>query len=211
MKSIREWRNEKGGVSPQNLLELNLMTSLRNFAGGSTVKQDPQIRSGLRSKILSLWKDAQASGMGALDFVRQVWAVAGSVATGKMGGNLNVGAAAKGLTAPDSQQAEWARLGDLLLKEMEGDEEVRIDKAQFARFAGGKTSLDIDSKLRTELKSKIEHIGKMDDFKSLKPAELFQKIVAAVAAIEAEVTSGTASVASLTNGLNAPNENIAKI
>ena len=42
-------------------------------------------------------------------------------------------------------------------------------------------------------------------------AELFKKIVAAVAAIEAEVTSGTASVASLTGRLNAPNEDIAKI
>jgi hypothetical protein len=211
MKSIREWRNEKEGVSPQKLLEFNLMTSLKNFAGGSTVKQDPGIRSGLRSKILSLWKDAQASGMGALDFVRQVWAVAGSVATGKMGGNLNVGAAAKGLTAPDSQQAEWARLGDLLLKEMgeEAGSEYNIDRALFARFAGG-TSLDIDSEIKTELRPKILMLTKKAEKEGKSKAELFQKIVAAVAAIEAEVTSGTASVASLASGLNAPNEDIAK-
>ena len=207
MKSIREWRTEREGVSPQKLLEFNLMTSLRNFAGGSTVKQDSQIRSGLRSKILSLWKDAQASGMTALDFVRQVWAVAGSAVTGKMGGNLNVANTAKGLSAPDSQQAEWNRLSELVLKEMEGE---FIDKSQFARFAGG-TSLDIDSEIKNELRPKILKLMKEAEDEGKSKAELFKKIVAAVAAIEAEVTSGTASVASLTGKLNAPNEDIAKI
>jgi hypothetical protein len=228
MKSIREWRIEKEGVSPQKLLEFNLMTSLRNFAGGSTLKQDSQIRSGLRSKILSLWKDAQESGMTALDFVRQVWAVAGSAVTGRMGGNLNVANTAKGLSAPDSQQTEWNRLSELVLKEMEG--EYKIDKTLFTRFAGG-TSLDIDSEIKSELRPKILKLMKdagigsgavrggsgaeaEDEDKGkgkISKAELFKKIVAAVAAIEAEVTSGTASVASLTGGLNASNEDIAKI
>jgi len=208
MKSIREWRIEKDGVSPQKLLEFNLMTSMRNFAGGSTLKQDSQIRSGLRSKILSLWKDAQASGMTPLNFVRQVWAVAGSAVTGKMGGNLNVANTAKGLSAPDSQQAEWNRLSELVLKEMEG--EYKIDKAQFARFAGGQ-SLDIDSEIKAELRPKILMLTKKAEEEGKSKAELFQKIVAVVAAIEAEVTSGTASVNSLATKLNAPNEDIAKI
>jgi hypothetical protein len=208
MKSIREWRIEKDGVSPQKLLEFNLMTSMRNFAGGSTLKQDSQIRSGLRSKILSLWKDAQASGMTPLNFVRQVWAVAGSAVTGKMGGNLNVANTAKGLSAPDSQQAEWNRLSELVLKEMEG--EYKIDKAQFARFAGGQ-SLDIDSEIKAELRPKILMLTKKAEEEGKSKAELFQKIVAVVAAIEAEVASGTASVNSLATKLNAPNEDIAKI
>jgi hypothetical protein len=84
-----------------------------------------------------------------------------------------------------------------------------IDKSQFARFAGG-TSLDIDSKMKQELRSKIDHIGKMDDFKELSKAELFKKIVAAVAALEAEVSGSTASIASLTGKLNRPEEDIAK-
>jgi hypothetical protein len=208
MKSIREWRIEKEGVSPQKLLELNLMTSLRNFAGGPTVKQDAGIRSGLRSKILSLWKDAQASGMSALDFVRQVWAVAGSVATGKMGGNLNIGATAKGLGGQDPQQEEWTRLSELVLKEM-GEGEFEIDKSQFAKFVDS-ASLDIDSKLRRELKQKIKTIGEMPEYSNMSKAELFKKIVAAVAALEAEMSGSTASIASLTGKLNKPEEDIAK-
>jgi hypothetical protein len=214
MKSIREWRTEREGVSPQKLLEFNLMTSLRNFAGGSTVKQDSQIRSGLRSKILSLWKDAQASGMTPLDFVRQVWAVAGSAVTGRMGGNLNVANTAKGLSAPDSQQVEWNRFSELVLKEMEGEMgaqpaggDYEINKAKFAQFANSST-LDVDSKLRSLLRAKIDDIRKMDKYQNMSSAEFFQKVVAAVAAIETDTTSSTASVGSLADKLNKPNEGL---
>ena len=114
MKSIKEWRMDNEVLS-RNLTELNLMASFRNFAGGSNVKEDPRIKAGLKTKILSLWKDAQEAGMSALDFVRQVWAVAGSLATGKAGSNLNVANAARTLSAP-TQQKEWEELGDLIIR-----------------------------------------------------------------------------------------------
>jgi hypothetical protein len=203
MKSIREWRADREGRIGKNLMELNLATSLRNFVGGANIKQDPRIKAGLRSKILGLWKDAQGSGMSALDFVRQVWAIAGSLATGKSGTNLSVGTAAKGLNAVDDHHQEWAELSELVLKEMVGDAD--IDKSQFAKFAGS-TTLDVDSKLKQELRSKINHIGEMKEFSGLTKAELFKKIVAAVAALEADVSGSTISIASVAGKMNSADD-----
>lgn len=76
-----------------------------------------------------------------------------------------------------------------------------LDKSNFARFMGG-TSMDIDSQIKVKLRSKIEEIMEMDDFKDLPKDELFKKIVATVSAIVADMSGTKASVSGLTSRLN---------
>jgi hypothetical protein len=205
MKSIREWRMEKDS----GFLESQILQAAKRFFGMSSIKLDPKIKQTMYNRLSTLWgeisgsKDGQT--MDAAEFSRQAAAIAAQVAAEKSGSTVNISNVFR--NPQGNPQQEWAILSDLLLKEMESGFE--IDKSQFARFAGG-TSLDIDSKMKQELRSKIDHIGKMDDFKELSKAELFKKIVAAVAALEAEVSGSTASIASLTGKLNRPEEDIAK-
>lgn len=205
MKSIREWRMEKDS----GFLESQILQAAKRFFGMSSIKLDPKIKQTMYNRLSNLWgeisgsKDGQA--MDAAEFSRQAAAIAAQVAAEKSGSTVNISNVFR--NSQGNPQKEWAILSDLLLKEMDGGFE--IDKSQFARFAGG-TSLDIDSKLKQELRSKIKHIGEMSEFSELSKAELFKKIVAAVAALEAEVSGSTASIASLTGKLNRPEEDIAK-
>lgn len=206
MKSIREWRMEKDG----GFLETQILQAAKRFFGMSSIKLNPKIKQTMYNRLSTLWGEISGSedgqAMDAAEFSRQAAAIAAQVAAEKSGSTVNISNVFR--NPQGNPQKEWAILSDLLLKEMDGGFE--IDKSQFARFAGG-TSLDIDSEIKNELRPKILKLMKEAEDEGKSKAELFKKIVAAVAAIEAEVTSGTASIASLTGKLNAPNEDIAKI
>jgi hypothetical protein len=77
-----------------------------------------------------------------------------------------------------------------------------LDKSNFARFMGS-TSMDIDSQIKVKLRSKIEEIMELDDFKDLPKDELFKKIVATVSAVVADMSGSKASISGLTSRLNA--------
>jgi hypothetical protein len=214
-------------------LEGQILQAAKRFFGMSSIKLNPKIKQTMYNRLSTLWGEISGStdpkdgpAIDAAEFSRQAAAIAAQVAADKSGSTVNISNVFR--NPQGNPQQEWAILSDLLLKEMEG--EYKIDKTLFTRFAGG-TSLDIDSEIKSELRTKILKLMKdagigsgavrggsgaeaEDEDKGkgkISKAELFKKIVAAVAAIEAEVTSGTASVASLTGGLNASNEDIAKI
>ena len=220
MKSIREWRMEKDS----GFLESQILQAAKRFFGMSSVKLDPKIKQTMYNRLSTLWGEISGSkdpkdgpAMDAAEFSRQAAAIAAQVAADKSGPNVNISNVFR--NPQGNPQQEWAILSDLLLKEMEGEGEFKIDRNVFARFAGGTT--DIDSEIRSELRPKILKLmkekvktdadiasgaGAEDENKGkISKAELFKKIVVAVAAIEAEMTGGTASAESLANNLNAPN------
>jgi len=173
MKSIKEWRNEKESA---DFYEANLVSALRNMVGGSSVKTDPSIKAGLRSRIISLWKDSKDNGMGAKDFLNQVWAVVGSLVTGRSGSNVNVGSVGRSLAA-EPQHAEWTALGDEILSEVDD-----MTQSQFTRVMGGPT-VDVDSEIKSKLRDKIRAIQNDEDFKDKDPETLLREIMAVVSSL----------------------------
>lgn len=205
MKSFREWKNFSG----RNVLEENLATAMRNFAGGSNLKVDNSIRTGLRSKILQLWRDAQEQGISALDFARQVWASVSMLVTKRSGANLNTSAVSKDFSSP--QQQEWNRLSDLVSKELmlEMGGEDEIDNIDLVRILGS-SSIRVNRNLEIKLKPKLQQIFKDKDFAEEDPSELLRQVIA-VAAKEITGAQGTTlSTQKLARGLGREDDPVAR-
>ena len=77
-----------------------------------------------------------------------------------------------------------------------------LDRSNFARFMGS-TSMDVDTKIKTKIRSKIEEVMEMDEFAEMPKDELLKKIITAVSAIIADMGGTKASISGLTNRLNA--------
>lgn len=206
MKSFKEWKSSEFGT--KNVLEENLMTAMRNWAGGSNLKVDNSIKTGLRSKILQLWRDAQEQGISALDFARQVWASVSMLVTGRSGANLNTSAMAKDFSSP--QQQEWNRLSDLVSKELVlemGEDD--IDNIDLVRILGS-SSIRVNRNLEIRLKPKLQQIFKDKDFAEEDPSELLRQVIA-IAAKEITGAHGTTlSTQKLAKGLGAEDDPIAR-
>jgi hypothetical protein len=201
MKSIREWRSEK---ESNNFYEANLVNALRNMVGGSSVKADPSIKAGLRSRIISLWKDAKDNGMGAKDFLNQVWAVVGSLVTGRGGSNINVGSVGRSIAA-EPQHAEWTALGDAILSEDD------MTQSQFTKVMGGPT-VEIDSEIKSKLRDKIRAIQNDEDFRDKDPETLLREIMAVVSSLLAGKSGSSMSTSGVFGKLhNSSEEKVANV
>jgi hypothetical protein len=201
MKSIREWRSEK---ESNNFYEANLVNSLRNMVGGSSVKADASIKAGLRSRIISLWKDAKGNGMGAKEFLNQVWAVVGSLVTGRSGDNVSVGAVGRSL-ASEPQHAEWMALGDAILSEED------MTQSQFTRVMGGST-VDVDPEIKSKLRDKIRAIQNDEDFRDKDPETLLREIMAVVSSLLAGKSGSSMSTSGVFGKLhNSSEEKVANV
>lgn len=206
MKSFKEWKSSEFGC--RNVLEENLTTAMRNWAGGSNLKVDNSIKTGLRSKILQLWRDAQEQGVSALDFARQVWASVSMLVTGKSGANLNTSAMAKDFSSP--QQQEWNRLSDLISKELVlemGEDD--IDNIDLVRILGS-SSIRVNRNLEIRLKPKLQQIFKDKDFADEDPSELLRQVIAIAAKEITGVSGTTLNTQKLAKGLGGEDDPIAR-
>jgi len=196
MKSFSEWKNQD---IYQTISEISV-AGIRNWFGGSSMKVDPQIRAQIKSKLINVWRDAQAAGMSRLDFARQVMAAAYGVSTGKSGTNISAAQAATGLQqaqtglqqaqpaavgASDQVAKEWAKFVDELLVEMsdEGASGDEIDNTSLIRMLGG-SSIKINHDLRADLHPKLQQIlrdPKIDEMRKTDPSELLRQFVAIAA------------------------------
>lgn len=77
-----------------------------------------------------------------------------------------------------------------------------LDKSNFARFMGS-TSMDVDTKIKTKIRGKIEEIMEMEDFAEMPKDELLKKIITVVSALVADMGGTKASISGLTSRLNA--------
>ena len=204
MKSIREWRSERS----TNFNEANLINAVRNMVGSSSVKTDPSIKAGLRSRVIGLWKDAKDNGMSPREFLNQVWAVVGSLLFRKSGSNVNVGAVGRGLSA-EPQQAEWENLSKAILSEMDHDGHD-MTRAQFTGVMGGST-VDVDPKIRSKLRAKISEIQKDEDFRDKSEEDLLRDIMAVVSSLLAGKTGSSMSTSGVFGSLSKDSERIANI
>lgn len=206
MKSFKEWKGSEFGC--RNVLEENLTTAMRNWAGGSNIKVDNSIKTGLRSKILQLWRDAQEQGVSALDFARQVWASVSMLVTGRSGTNLNTSATAKDFSSP--QQQEWNRLSDLVSKELVlemGEDD--IDNIDLVRILGS-SSIRVNRNLEIRLKPKLQQIFKDKDFADEDPSELLRQVIAVAAKEITGVSGTTLNTQKLAKGLGGEDDPIAR-
>lgn len=189
MKSFSEWKNQD---IYQTISEISV-AGIRNWFGGSSMRVDPQIRAQIKSKLINVWRDAQAAGMSRLDFARQVMAAAYGASTGKSGTNISAAQAATGLqqaqpaavSASDQVAKEWAKFVDELLVEMsdEGASGDEIDNTSLIRMLGG-SSIKINHDLRADLHPKLQQIlrdPKIDEMRKTDPSELLRQFVAIAA------------------------------
>lgn len=206
MKSFKEWKNQ----DIHEMISEISVAGVRNWFGGSSMKVDPKIRSQIRSKLLSVWRDAQAAGMSKLEFAQQVMAAAYGAATGKQGSTIGAAQAAAGLqsqpAAPPEQVArEWAKFVDALLVEMDNDNSDAIDNVDLVRILGS-SNIRVNKELKTRLHPKLQQILRDPDFADIAqndPSELLRQIIAVAAnEIVGRSQAGTMGTSNVANKLN---------
>jgi hypothetical protein len=181
MRSIREWLVDKGLVGEE--FDRN---AFAQYMDSNPVKIDRGLEMELRSKVRRIMDIDKFRSMPAEDLLDRMKAVISQTVAGMSGSFLGTRAAAKNLGS---------------------DEGEKVDATRFARMMGGE-KVEVDAKLRRELKPKIEGIMYENNKKEnpLPKAELERELIAVVSKLVAGMSGTTISAGDLERRLDTPVE-----
>lgn len=169
MRSIKEWMFEKGLLGED--FDKN---SMSRYFGSTTIEVDQGLRRELKPKIERIMDMDEYKAMPKDEMLKKIKVVV-SQAVADLGGS---------------------RLTSRGLADRLGDDENSVNKSKFSRMMGSE-SLEVDMKLRQELKPKLERIMDMDEYRDMPKSELEEKLIAVVSQLVAEMSGGSMSVGSL--------------
>jgi len=171
MKSIKEWMSEKDMISED--FDKN---ALQRYFGSTQIEVDQNIRKELRPKIERIMDMDEYKVLPKEELLQKFKAVIVHIVGGMSGTTLNSRSAARKIDGEMSS----------------------TDISKFATMMGSE-KMDVDYKLRRELKPKIERILDMDEYKDMPKSELEAKILAVVFQLLGEMSGGSMSISRLQN------------
>lgn len=174
MKSIKQWMYERGMIS-----EDVDAVALSRYHGAGQVEIDQTLRRELRPKVERIMDMDEYKSMSRDELLTKIKTVVSQLVAG-VGGRM---------------------LGTRGLADKLSDEEGSVDKSKFARMMGSER-LEVDSKLRSELKPKIDFIMDMEEYKSMPKSELEQRMIAVVEQLVSELKGSTMSLGAFARKMN---------
>lgn len=174
MKSVREWMAERGIVK-----EDFDKTAMVRYFGSTNVEVDQGLKRELRPKIERIIDMDEYRSLPREDVLEKIKIVISQIVA-EMGGS----------TVSSRSMADRM-----------GDEEISVNKNKFARMMGG-DRLDVDQKIKSELKTKIERIMDMEEYGSIPKEELEKKLIVVVTQIVSEMSGATMSLSGAERKIN---------
>lgn len=175
MKSIREWRIERGLMG-----EDFERTPFANYMGSSTMEVNRDLEIELKPKLTRIMDMDNFKSIPREELFEKIKVIIAETVTEMRSGKMNP-----------------ARIGS----ELRGEDDPSSDATKFSRMMKG-SNLEADSKLRTELRPKIERIMDMEEYKSMPESELTRELIAVAAKVVAGGKGRTMSVGSIEKGLS---------
>lgn len=174
MKSIREWRAEKGLVS-----EDFERTPFANYMGSSTVEVDRDLEIELKPKVTRIMDMERFKSIPKEELFEKMRTIVAETIAEMRGSKISP-----------------TRLGN----QLQDEDDPASDANKFAKMMKG-GSLEIDADLRRELRPKIERIMDMEEYSSMPESELTKKLIAVIAKLVSGIKSRSMSVGSIEKGL----------
>lgn len=174
MKSIKDWMSEKGVVG-----EDFDKGSMSRYFGSTTIDVDQNLRRELKPKIDRIMDMEEYRSIPKNDLLNKLKVVISQIVADLGGTKFTSRSVADKLS----------------------DGENVVNKTKFSRMMGSET-LEVDLKLRQELKPKLERIMDMEEYRSIPKGELEAKIIAVVSQLVGEMSGGSMSVSTLANRMD---------
>lgn len=174
MKSVREWMAERGMMR-----EDFDKTAMARYFGSTNVEVDPGLKRELRPKIERIIDMDEYRSIPREEVLEKIKVVMSQIVA-EMGGS----------TVSSRSMADRM-----------GDEGSSVDKNKFARMMGGER-MDVDQKIKSELKPKIERIMDMEEYESIPKEDLEKKLIAVATQIVSEMSGSTMSLSGAERKLN---------
>lgn len=179
MKSIRQWKLERGVLS-----EEFEKSPFARYMGSTRVEVNPDLERELKPKIKNIMDSQEFKSLPKSDLLDKIKVVISQVVAEMGGSKVNTKVLAKNID-PDSPSG--------------------VEIGRFARMMGS-NEMSVDQGLRRELRPKIERIMDMEEFKSMPKDELERELIAVASKIVAEISGRSFGVDGLDKKLNEPSD-----
>ena len=174
MKSIKDWISERGVMGEE--FDKN---SMSRYFGSTTVDVDQNLRRELKPKIDRIMDMEEYRSIPKNDLLNKLKVVISQIVA-ELGGT---------------------RFTSRGVADRLSDEDNVVNKTKFSRMMGSE-SLEVDTKLRQELKPKLERIMDMEEYRSIPKSELESKIISVVSQLVGEMSGASMSVSTLANRMD---------
>ena len=179
MKSIRQWKLEKGMLN-----EDFEKSPFAKYMGSTHVEVNLGLERELKPKVRRIMDMDKFRSMPKNELLDGMKVIISQTVAEMGGSKINTRSVAKNLD-PDGSSG--------------------VDVSRFARMMGS-NDMKVDQDLRRELRPKIERIMDMEEYSSMPKEELERELIAVVSKLVAGVSGRSFGVDSLSNKLNAPEE-----
>lgn len=179
MKSIRQWKLEKGMLN-----EDFDKSPFARYMGSTHVEVNLDLERELKPKVRRIMDMDKFKLMQKNELLDSMKVIISQTVAEMSGSKINTRSVAKSL---------------------DSDGPSGIEVGRFARMMGS-SEMKVDQDLRRELRPKIERIMDMEEYSSMPKDELERELIAVVSKLVAGVSSRSFGVDSLSDKLNAPTE-----
>jgi ribosomal protein S13 len=171
MRSIRDWMAERGMLGE----DFDKRSMMRHL-GSSTVDVDLNLRRELKPKVMRIMDMDEYKSMPKDELLDRLKVVVSNIVS-EMGG----------------RKFTSRRLAGNL-----SDDENEVDKTKFSRMMGSE-SLEVDIRLKRELRPKLERVMDMEEYKSIPKGELVDKLIVVMSQLVGEMSGSRMSLGTLSN------------